>query len=584
VKKSSISAVLAALLWCAAPISASAQAQAQAPEPQPIISGWARALPSLSRNGMVVSQERTASQVGLDILKAGGNAVDAAVAVGFALAVTLPRAGNIGGGGFMLVHLAGSAKTVAIDYRETAPASTSRDVFLDENGAYSAQKAQSSGLAVGVPGTVAGLAMAHAGYGSGRFSLADLIAPAIALAREGVLVDDDLADSLPHAERRLGRWPATRKIFFRPDGRVLGRGDRLMQPELAETLAAIARLGPSGFYEGATAERLVAAVASAGGRMTLEDVRDYRAVEREPVRGRFRGREILSMPPPSSGGVHIIQILNVLEGFPLAEWGQNSARTIHVMAEAMKYAYADRAEHLGDPDFATVPVRGLTSPAYAARIRERISLESATPAKQIRPGHPHAFESDQTTHFSVVDKDGNAVSNTYTLNFSYGLGLVVEGAGFLLNNELDDFAAAPGAANAYGMLGGAANAPGPGKRPLSSMSPTIVLENGEVALVTGSPGGSRIITIVLQALLDMIEHGMNPAESAISPRVHHQWSPDELRTERGLSPDTIRLLEGKGHAVRVQPTIGSIQTIQRREGWLYGASDTRQRGGGALGY
>lgn len=579
-KKPAISAVLAALLWCAAPISA----LSQAPEPQPIISGWARALPSLARNGMVVSQERTASRVGLDILKAGGNAVDAAVAVGFALAVTLPRAGNIGGGGFMLAHLAGPAKTVAIDYRETAPASTSRDVFLDENGAYSAQKAQSSGLAVGVPGTVAGLAMAHARYGSGRFSLADLIAPAIALAREGVLIDDDLADSLPHAERRLGRWPATRKIFFRPDGRVLGRGDRLIQPELAETLAAIARFGPSGFYEGATAERLVAAVASAGGRMTLEDLRSYRALEREPVRGRFRGREILSMPPPSSGGVHIIQILNVLEGFPLAEWGQNSARTIHVMAEAMKHAYADRAEHLGDPDFATVPVRGLTSPAYAARIRERISLESATLAEQIRPGHPHAFESDQTTHFSVMDKDGNAVSNTYTLNFSYGLGLVVEGAGFLLNNELDDFAAAPGAANAYGMLGGAANAPGPGKRPLSSMSPTIVLENGEVALVTGSPGGSRIITIVLQALLDMIEHGMNPAESAISPRVHHQWSPDELRTERGLSPDTIRLLEGKGHVVRVQPTIGSIQTIQRRDGWLYGASDTRQRGAGALGY
>lgn len=583
-KKSSISFFLAALLWCAGSTGAASQATEPQPEPQPIISGWARALPNLARNGMVASQERTASQVGLDILKAGGNAVDAAVAVGFALAVTLPRAGNIGGGGFMLVHLTAPAKTVAIDYRETAPAGTSRDVFLDENGAYSVQKAQSSGLAVGVPGTVAGLAMAHAQYGSGRFSLADLIAPAIALAREGVAVDDDLADSLPHAERRLGRWPATRQIFFRRDGRVLGRGDRLIQPELAETLAAIARLGPSGFYEGATAERLVAAVASAGGRMTLEDLRSYRAIEREPVRGRFRGREILSMPPPSSGGVHIIQILNVLEGFPLAEWGQNSAQTIHVMAEAMKHAYADRAEHLGDPDFVKVPVLGLTSPAYAARIRERISLESAQPAQQIRPGAPHAFESDQTTHFSVVDRDGNAVSNTYTLNFSYGLGLVVEGAGFLLNNELDDFAAAPGAANAYGMLGGAANAPGPGKRPLSSMSPTIVLENGEVAFVTGSPGGSRIITIVLQALLDMIEHGMNPAESAISPRIHHQWSPDELRVERGISPDTIRLLEGKGHVVRVQPTIGSIQTIQRRDGWLYGASDTRQRGGGALGY
>jgi len=580
VKSPFVSAFLAALLWCAAPLPA----LSQAPEPQPIISGWARALPSLARNGMVASQERTASLIGVEILKAGGNAVDAAVAVGFALAVTLPRAGNIGGGGFMLLRLAGPAKTVAIDYRETAPASTSRDVFLDENGAFSPDKAQSSGLAVGVPGTVAGLAMAHARYGSGRFSLADLIAPAIALARDGIPVDDDLADSLPHAERRLGRWPASRKIFFRPDGRVLGRGDRLVQSELADTLAAIARLGPAGFYEGATAERLVAAVAGAGGRMTLDDLRAYRAIEREPVRGRFRGREILSMPPPSSGGVHIIQILNVLDGFPLAEWGQNSARTIHVMAEAMKHAYADRAEHLGDPDFVNVPVRGLTSAAYAARIRERITLDSAQPARQIRPGAPHAFESDQTTHFSVVDKDGNAVSNTYTLNFSYGLGLAVEGAGFLLNNELDDFAAAPGAANAYGMLGGAANAPGPGKRPLSSMSPTIVLENGEVALVTGSPGGSRIITIVLQALLDMIEHGMNPAESAISPRIHHQWSPDELRVERGISPDTIRLLEGKGHVVRVQPTIGSIQTIQRRDGWLYGASDTRQRGGGALGY
>lgn len=573
--------VAAALVWCGAHQSALAQTQ----ESQPIISGWARALPTLGRSGMVASQERLASKIGVEILQTGGNAVDAAVAVGFALAVTLPRAGNLGGGGFMLVHLAATRTTTAIDYRETAPADTPPDVFLDEAGRYSPEKAQSSGLAVGVPGTVAGLARAHARYGSGRFTLAQLIAPAIALAREGIVVEEDLADSLPQAERRLGRWPSTRAVFFRPDGKALQRGDRLVQTDLANALQRIADLGPRGFYEGETAARLIATVAGAGGRMTLDDLRGYAVVEREPVRGRFRGREILSMPPPSSGGVHIVQLLNVLEPFPLTDWGRDSARTLHVMAEAMKYAYADRSEHLGDPDFVSVPVRWLTSPAYAAHIRARIALDAATPSHAIKPGAPTAVgESDQTTHFSVVDKDGNAVSNTYTLNFSYGLGLVAEGAGFLLNNELDDFAAARGAANAYGMLGGAANAPGPGKRPLSSMSPTIVLDDTGVALVTGSPGGSRIITIVLQALLDMIEHGMNPAESAFAPRVHHQWSPDELRVERGLSPDTIRLLEGKGHTVRVQPTIGSIQTIQRAGGWLYGASDTRQRGGAALGY
>ena len=387
--------------------------------------------------------------------------------------------------------------------------------------------------------------------------------------------------------RRSGgsaRWPSTRAIFFNADGKPLGRGERLVQADLARTLEVIAQQGPDAFYRGRTAERIISAVREAGGRMTLGDMHSYRAVEREPLRGAFRGREILAMPPPSSGGVHVIQLLNILEAFPLQQMGANSAAAIHVMAEAMKLAYADRAEHLGDPDFARVPVSGLVSKPYAAKLRSQISQDRARPSDDIRAGDPFAFESDQTTHYSIVDARGNAVANTYTLNFSYGLGLVADGTGVLLNNELDDFAARRNVFNAYGMLGGDANAPGPRKRPLSSMSPTIVLNNGEVELVTGSPGGSRIITIVLQTILDIVEHGMNPAEAASSPRVHHQWQPDELRVERGISIDTIRLLEGKGHRVRVQPTIGSVQTILRSGGWLMGASDPRQRGGAALGY
>lgn len=565
-------------LW---PASAG-HAQAAEPAP-PIATGWARALPSLGRSGMVASQEAKATRIGLDVLKSGGNAVDAAVAVGFALAVTLPRAGNLGGGGFMLIHLADQDKTIAIDYRETAPEDTPRDVFLDEEGKFVPERSQASGLGVGTPGTVAGLALAHRKYGSGRHTLAQLIAPAIALARDGFPVEDDLADSLPQAERRIGKWPSSRAIFFNGD-RPLGRGERLVQADLARTLEAIAQQGPDAFYEGRTAGRIVAAVRAAGGRMTLEDMKSYRAVEREPLRGSFRSRDILAMPPPSSGGVHVIQLLNILESFPIRDMGSNSAAAIHVMTEAMKLAYADRAEHLGDPDFVRVPVRGLLSKDYAAKLRSQISLERARPAADIKAGEPAAFESDQTTHYSIVDDRGNAVANTYTLNFSYGLGLVADGTGVLLNNELDDFAARRGAFNAYGMLGGDANAPGPRKRPLSSMSPTIVLNKGEVELVTGSPGGSRIITIVLQSILDVLEHGMNPAEAAVSPRVHHQWQPDELRVERGVSIDTIRLLEGKGHTVRVQPTIGSVQTIWRSGGWLMGASDPRQRGGATLGY
>lgn len=558
--------------------------EARADAAPPIITSNARILPTLARHGMVVSQEARASRIGVDILKRGGNAIDAAIATGFALAVTLPRAGNIGGGGFMLVHRAAARQTIAIDYRETAPADTPRDVFLDASGNFQPSLSQASGLAIGVPGTVAGFELAHRRYGSGKFTLAELIAPAIKLAREGFEVDDDLADSLPIAAPRLARYPSSRAIFLKGEARPLERGDRLMQEDLARTLERIAGAGSRGFYEGETAERIVAAVRAHGGRMTLDDMRTYEVKERMPVRGIFRGREILSMPPPSAGGVLIAQMLNVLEGLPLRDLGHNSAAAIHRMAETMKFAYADRAEYMGDPDFVSMPIAALTSRKYADALRAQIALDRATPSVQIRALDLAPFESDQTTHFSVVDQDGNAVANTYTLNFSYGLGLVAPGTGILLNNELDDFAAKPGAPNAYGLTGGEANAPGPRRRPLSSMSPTMVFKDGEIEIVTGSPGGSRIITIVLQVILNIVEHGMNVAEATIAPRIHHQWAPDQLRIERGVSADTVALLRRLGHDVREQPTIGSAQTIHRVGGRLYGASDTRQRGGAAIGY
>lgn len=552
--------------------------------PLPIESEDARILPVVAARGMVVSQEAVASRIGVDILRRGGNAVDAAVATGLALAVTLPRAGNLGGGGFMLVHLAREKKTIAIDYRETAPAAATRDMFLDADGKFAARKSQSSGAGVGVPGTVAGFALAHEKYGSGKFSLAELAAPAIALAREGIEVEADLAFSLGEMNARLARYASSRAIFRRPDGSAWRTGERLKQLDLAASLERIAKDGARGFYEGETADRLVAAVRAEGGAMTREDLRDYRAVERAVVRGTYRGHEIVSMPPPSSGGVHVVEILNILEGYPLRELGQNSAATIHLMAEAMKRAYADREIYLGDPDFVRVPVAGLTSKDYAAELRRGISMERATPAAEIAPGRPQPYESDQTTHYSVVDEAGNAVSNTYTLNFSYGLGLVAQGTGILLNNELDDFAAAAGAPNAFGLLGGDANAPGPRKRPLSSMSPAMVFRDGELEIVTGSPGGSRIITTVLQIILNILDHDMNAAEASVAVRVHHQLHPDELRVERGLSIDTIRLLEARGHHVRVNRSMGSAQTIQRVGGRLYGAADTRQRGTAAIGY
>ncbi|WP_395760016.1 gamma-glutamyltransferase [Candidatus Raskinella chloraquaticus] len=550
---------------------------------QAILSDAARLLPAKAVRGMVSSQEAQATRIGVDILRRGGNAVDAAVAVGFALAVTLPRAGNIGGGGFMLVHRAASADTIAIDYRETAPAAATATLFLDDKGEAVPQKSRDSGLAIGTPGTVGGLALAHRKYGSGRFSLADLIAPAISLARDGIIIDNDLADSLGGGAARLARHASSRAIFFSGD-KPLATGNRLVQSDLAATLSAIAASGPDAFYRGAIAEKIVAATRALGGIMTSQDLADYRVIERQPVKGQYRGYDIFSMPPPSSGGVHLIQILNILEGYDLAALGAGSATGLHLLVEAMKPAYADRAQFLGDPDRVKIPLRGLIDKAYAASLRAKINVEQARKADDIAAGNPLAHESDQTTHFSIVDAEGNAVANTYTLNFSYGVGMVAEGTGVLLNNEMDDFSAKPGAQNAYGLVGSNANSVSPGARPLSSMTPTLVFRNNKLFLVTGSPGGSRIITTTLQVISNVIDHGMNIAEAVAAPRVHHQWRPDFLLTETGQSPDTLRLLEARGHKVVIGSTSGSANSIMLTKDGLTGASDPRQRGTLAEGY
>jgi gamma-glutamyltranspeptidase/glutathione hydrolase len=532
---------------------------------------------------VVVAQEARAAQVGMEVLRRGGNAVDAAVATGFAMAVTYPRAGNLGGGGYMLIHLAGHAD-VAIDYRETAPAAATRDMFLDQNGEADARKSRDTALAIGVPGTVAGLALAQARYGSGKLSLAELIAPAIALARDGLPIADDVAESLPGSARRLGRWPSAAKIFLKADGRALAPGDTLVQRDLADTLAAIARGGARAFYRGAIADKLVAAVRAEGGIMTADDLEHYEPLLRTPVRGSYRGYDIVSMPPSSSGGVVLIEMLNILEGYGGGELGADNVLRAHLLAEAMQRAYADRATFLGDPATVTAPLARLMSKPYAQQLRTGIDPAHATPAGDIQPPGAPPREGQNTTHFSVADRFGNAVSNTYTLNFSYGLGLVAEGTGVLLNNELDDFAAKPGAPNAYGLVGGDANAPGPGKRPLSSMTPTIVLEHGKPFLITGSPGGSRIITAVLQVISNVIDRKLPIAEAVKAPRIHDQWSPDEIVVERGLASDLMQGLERLGHKVTQDLPRTSANSILVTPQGFVGAADPRSRGAAAVGY
>ncbi|MEA2991686.1 MAG: gamma-glutamyltranspeptidase / glutathione hydrolase [Alphaproteobacteria bacterium] len=541
------------------------------------------AQPVVARHGMVVAQEARATRIGVEVLEQGGNAVDAAVAVGFALAVTYPRAGNIGGGGFMVVHLAARYEDIAIDYRETAPSATTRDIFLDDKGDADLKKSLDSALGIGVPGTVAGLALAHERFGSGKLSLAELIAPAIRLARDGFPVEEDIAASRPSAQSRLARWPSSAKIFLKAGGAALAPGDTLVQTDLAATLDAIARSGPRAFYEGPVAEKLIAAIRAAGGIMVLDDLKDYRAILREPVRGTYRGYDIVSMPPPSSGGVHLIEMLNILEGYRPDEIKADAAG-LHLTLEAMKRAYADRAVFLGDPDVVKVPVAGLTSKSYAAALRAQIDPDHARPSISIRPGEPAPREGDNTTHFSVIDAEGNAVANTYTLNYSYGLGLVAEGTGVLLNDELDDFAAKPMAPNAYGLVGLEANAPGPGKRPLSSMTPTIVLKDGKPFLLTGAAGGSHIITTALQVIVNVIDRGMNIAEAVAAPRVHHQWLPDEVVAERGVAPEVLRGLQARGHKLVSGRGATSANSIAATPDGLAGAADMRTPGALAGGY
>jgi gamma-glutamyltranspeptidase/glutathione hydrolase len=555
-------------------------AVAQVPE-EPVIRYGSLRHPVYSTTGMVTAQNKIAAEVGAQVLADGGTAVDAAVAVGFSLAVTLPRAGNIGGGGFMLVYDAESDATTAIDYREMAPPTATRDMFLDANGDADPQLSRYSHKAAGVPGTVAGLHLAHQKFG--RLPWARLLQPAIQLAREGIIVTHDLQTLLTNRRDRMCQDEATCGYFYKQGGVPYSMGERLVQSDLADSLQLIADDGSDAFYRGAIAEKIVAEMEAGGGLIDMPALAAYRPTVREPLRGEYRGYEIVMMPPPSSGGVHVIQMLNVLEHFPVASLGSGSADGVHLLAEVMRLAYADRSKHLGDTGYYPVPVEWLTSKDYGAELAATIDMLHARPSTEVAPGVAPAFESPDTTHFSIIDRDGNVVSNTYTLNLSYGSAISVSGAGFLLNNEMDDFVSKPGAPNAFGLLGGKANSVEAGKRPLSSMTPTIVFADGVPWFATGSPGGSYIITAVLQMIVNVIDHGMNIADAANQPRMHHQWFPDLLRLESGFSPDTIRMLQERGHTVITpQRSMGSVQTVAYKDGTFRGAVDPRRPNAGAV--
>jgi gamma-glutamyltranspeptidase/glutathione hydrolase len=545
-------------------------------------SSFAANRPTRAKHGMVISQSDIASQVGVDVMKAGGNAVDAAVATAFALAVTHPAAGNIGGGGF-LVFRPKTGEPAAYDFREMAPAKANAKMWLDEKGEYSYEKHHESHLAVGVPGTVAGLHLAWKEHGSLPWER--LIEPAVRLAREGFPITDGLASSLAGEWERLKRYPATVAQFSK-NGAPYEIGDVLKQPDLAEALIRISEAGPAGFYEGETAELIEKEMLKNGGIITREDLKAYRAKKRTPIRGSYRGYEILSMPPPSSGGIALVEMLNILEGYDLGADGFGSARALHRMAEAMRRAYSDRAQYLGDPDFnPEIPVDRLISKDYASELRRSIRLDVASKSS------PESFdwptESPETTHFSVVDAGRNAVSVTYTLEYGYGSGIVVPGAGFLLNNEMGDFNAGPGLTDEQGLIGTAPNLAQPGKRMLSSMTPTIVAKDGELFMVTGSPGGRTIINTVLQTILNVVDHKMNAQAAVDAGRIHHQWLPDRINYERlGFSPDTLNILKWLGHDLREIGGQGVAQVIvvNGEDGMLEGGLDLRAPDGGAASY
>jgi gamma-glutamyltranspeptidase/glutathione hydrolase len=531
---------------------------------------------------MVVSVSEISSNVGVEIMNAGGNAIDAAVAVAFSLAVTWPSAGNLGGGGFMVIYLADEQRATAIDYREMAPRNAHRDMYLDENGDVIDGGPTDGHLSVAVPGTVAGLIYALEKYG--QLPLETVVSPAIRLARDGFIVSDYLEASLERSEERLASHPESARLFLRGGDRYQA-GDKLVQTDLAATLTRIARNGKDGFYSGQTAELLVAEMRRGGGLIDQQDLAQYAPRERVPVQGIYRDYRIVSMPPPSSGGSILIEMLNMMEPLDVAELGLLSSAQVHNVAEVMKRAFADRAEFMGDPDFEDVPVTGLTSKEYAAERRTTISQERTVSASELGAGDPWGYESEETTHFSVIDADGNAVSNTYTLNYSYGSGVTVTGAGFLLNNIMDNFAAKQGVPNGYGLIQGEANSIAAGKRPLSSMTPSIVLDKEDVRLVVGTPGGPTIINTVFQIIMNVLDHGLDPQQAVDLPRFHHQWLPDTIfHEERGLAKDVVQALEEKGHALETRTSIGDAQAIyiDPETGRRYGGADPR-RGGKAVG-
>lgn len=548
--------------------------------------------PAKGEHGMVVTAQHLASEVGVEVLKKGGNAVDAAVAVGYALAVVYPNAGNIGGGGFMTIRFA-DGKSTFLDFRERAPLAATKTMYLDKDGNPVKGASLDGYLAVGVPGSVAGFETAREKYGT--LSRQDLMAPAIAYARDGFVLDQGDAASFAGNAERLAKDPAAAAAFLKPDGKPYGVGERLTQPDLAASLSAISEKGPDAFYKGAIADAIVKASGARGGILAKQDFEQYAVREMKPVTCTYRGYEITSSPPPSSGGVIICEILNVLEGYPLSYLGAGSAETVHVMVEAMRHAYVDRNSALGDPDFVDNPVSKLLDKSYARDIRDKIDPFRAGVSQDLMA---KGFgESKQTTHYSIIDKDGNAVAVTYTLNGSFGAGVVADGTGILLNNEMDDFTQKPGVPNLYGLVQGEANAIQPKKTPLSSMSPTIVAKDGKPFMVIGSPGGSRIITITLEAIVNVIDHGMNIQEAIDAPRIHHQWLPDKVYVEPfGLSPDTERLLAGMGYhldlgeqgwgqAAGILVGGKSLAEIEKGGGARYnGAIDSRAASGEALGY
>ena len=535
--------------------------------------------PEVGKNGMIVSQHYLATNAGHSILADGGNAYDASIAVAFALAVVLPRAGNIGGGGFMVMFDEASQESYSIDYRETAPEAATKNMFLASDGSVDKKRATQGVLSIGVPGTVYGMWEVHKKFGSLPWS--KLLAPAIKLAEEGFLVSPFMADALNKRYKKLGKYKNFKNIFY--SNYPVQMFQRLKQPNLANTLKTISKNGNKGFYEGEVAAKIDAFMRENGGLITKKDLKNYRPIWRETLHGNFNEHEIITMGPPSSGGVHIIQMLNILENYDLVMMGHNSPTYTALLTESMKYAYADRSKYLGDPEFFDVPVQSLISKEYAQRIHNKIKLNSITPSEKIYPGSQLEKESFDTTHFSVADKNGNIVSNTYTLNSGFGSGVVVDGTGILMNNEMDDFVSAPGVPNQFGLIGGEANKIEPFKRPLSSMTPTIVLKDGKPVYATGSPGGSRIITTVLQFLLNTLVFKMEISDATVVPRIHHQWKPDLLMLETGFDIQHASKIESLGQKIYLSGPGTALESIEIKNDLFYGFGDTRRPDSSAKG-